>query len=151
MRFSNKLLGRLDEAGWREGRCASEYLQEFQVALGPILHSAARKVLAEFAGLAIGRRVFLDLYYVKLALNERSKLPLGLRDSVCPIALTSYWSDASVWIDECGRVFLLEPGELSYFAGSVDTALEILVLGGDPEPVPQDLQPGHWEIGEDPL
>ena len=151
MRFSNKLLGRLVEAGWREGRCASEHLPEFQVALGPILHSAAHEVLAEFADLAIGRRVFFDLYYVKLALNERRKLPLSLCHSLCPVAHTSYWSDTSVWIDECGHVFLLEPDELSYFASSMDTALEILVLGGDPEPVPQEHQPGHWEIADEQL
>lgn len=139
-------MDQLYQAGWSEGRCASKQLEEFQVALGPTLHSAARKVLLEFADLMIGRRVFFDFYYVKLALNEGCKLPLFLRNSICPVALTSYWSDTSVWIDERGRVFLLEPDELSYFAGSMDAALEILVLCGEPESVPQELRPGRWEI-----
>lgn len=148
MRFSHKLSQMLCEAGWHPGRCAAEYLQQFKNILGEVMHPAACAVLAEFADLAIGKRVFFDLYYVKLALNEREKLPLSLRDSLCPIALTSYWSDATVWIDHHGRIFLLEPGELSYFSGSMDEAMEALVLGGEPEPVPNELQPGHWAIGQ---
>ncbi|HRJ10187.1 MAG TPA: SUKH-3 domain-containing protein [Prosthecobacter sp.] len=146
MRFSDRLLDRLKQAGWNEGRSSFQNLHVFQTALGDVLHSTAYRVLLEFAGLDIGRRVFFEPYYATLALRSRQLLPPNFRETLCPVALTTYWSDTTVWIDENGRVFLLEPDELSYLAASMDAALEILVLDGKPEPVPQELHPGHWDI-----
>ena len=146
MRFSPALLQALKCAGWTEGR-VSEQLQEFADVLGATLHPAACGVLSEFAGLAVGRRVFFDAYYAALELKRLTTLPEPFRGSLCPVGVTHYWTDTGIWIDRGGRVFLLETSDLWFFAHSIEAALEIMVVGGKPEDVEDpELLPGRWPI-----
>ena len=146
MRFSKALLKKIKNDGWHEQRSAAKEMQAYQAALGTVLHPAAIPVLNEFAGLDLGRRIFFDSLYAKAGLRQRQALPARFRKTLCPVALTTYWCDATVWMDVQGRVFLLEPDELTYLAPSMDQALEILILNGETDHIPDDLEPGCWKI-----
>lgn len=110
-RFPDRVLARLLDAGWHDGRCwDSDQMHHFLNRFNTAVPSAAVKVLSEFGGLTIGFRGRIILFG---DIDERlcgsiATLSTLLHEPLFPVGTTNIFEDdgLGVHIDESGMLYV---------------------------------------------
>ena len=155
MRFSSRVTGLLEKAGWHDGRRVPFELPKEWHDSDLVLHEAARSVLREFYDLRIAcesNPVHHEDFVgsVDVLVTYRGATPMiidTLRKStecefVC-VALVE--CEDEIFIDRLGRI-IYNHYDLYYYASSFDNFLERILTGTRRESPPEDLQPGIWKL-----
>jgi hypothetical protein len=137
-RFSNELKKSLKKAGWFPGRETDAEI----VKLDFTMHTPGIRFLKEFGGLVIWGTVFAYAWYINKFYRDRILLASANLPNCLPIAVSWYWCEGELWMDELGQIYQVGDGIMALVSGTVEDALEILVVRK--KDIPSDFP--KWNI-----
>ncbi|MDF1816407.1 MAG: SUKH-3 domain-containing protein [Verrucomicrobiales bacterium] len=126
---SKRLRKALKKIGWKNDRIATNVINEYRSALGPIFSEVAEKFVSEFGGLEIPGRLWIYPDQAKCGIADHAKICSIIRENCCPIASSSYLGDgAIIWIDDMTRFYASDSEGILFIASDVIQFLKVIVL-----------------------
>ena len=128
----------LANAGWFPGRQTDAEVSKLHFQM----HAPGIRFMTEFGGLFLGNVIHVTARDANYSYKYRDRISAANLPNCLPVAMSWYWCEGELWMDELGRIYQADDNQLALVSDTVGEALEILIVRQ--KEIPADFP--RWDI-----